>query len=145
MPRGPGMHREQTQCHSLDCALTSHPLGLSDRPDATRECAPWCLCAAHVLPIHASSVTKLVVAQPSIPNTKFQEHHSSSRAHCIYRWCTGDMIPPPSRVGETQGAPPSPGDFSRRYVGESDRETPLAPGGDGIAGEMFFVLPLVSR
>ena len=38
--------------------------------------------------------TKLVVAQPSIPNTKFQEHHSSSRAHCIYRWCTGDMTPP---------------------------------------------------
>ena len=50
--------------------------------------------------------TKLVVAQPSIPNTKFQEHHSSSRAHCIYRWCTGDMTPPPSRVGETQGGPP---------------------------------------
>ena len=36
------------------------------------------------------------------------------------------------------------GDFPTTYVGE--RETPCQQkGGEGIAGEMFFVLPLVSR
>ena len=59
---GPGMHREDivVQANAYPpcaCALAPHPLGLSDRGDATRERAPF-LCATHVLPSHAGLVTK---------------------------------------------------------------------------------------
>ena len=57
------------------------------------------------------------------------------------------LSPPRPRLvkrRETSLARGIAGDFPTAYVGE--RETPCQQkGGEGIAGERFFVLPLVSR